>query len=195
MSVIHTAAADGNQTPVGAGNALPVSAVVTGTTLVAGPNASDSASVMAPLIGGSVARSAAQAAVSAAGDTVADFADLSGRKIVKPLGVNPSHDFCRIAPTTTTETTLIGAVASNKHDVQSITVANRDTVQATVDLRDTTGGPIRLSVVVPAGETQQLTFPAGLPSGGANTNWTAQLRAATTTNAVEISTSSYRTTA
>lgn len=120
--------------------------------------------------------------------------DLAGRPVVKSAGQPQAHDFNRQTITATTETTLVAAVAANRHELQSLTIANRDNAAHTIDLRDATAGTIRQSFIVPAGETRQFAWPAGLPAAAVNTAWTAQLREAAST-AVEFSSSSYRTTA
>lgn len=121
--------------------------------------------------------------------------DLAGRLVVKPGGIPQGHDFNRVAAlTATTETTLVAAVASNRHELQEIAIANRDNIAHTFDLRDAAAGTIRKSFIIGAGLTQQFTFPAGLPAVAQNTAWTVQMREAATTG-VDISTSSYRTTA
>lgn len=137
------------------------------------------------------ALSAHYTAVSS-GDTADLITDLNGRQVVAPIGLPQSQDQNRITLTTTTETTLIGQVASVRHGMTVLTIANRDTVACTVDLRDTTGGTIRRSIIVPAGQTFCCDMIAGWWQAAVNTNWTAQLRAATTTNAVEISCQSFR---
>lgn len=119
-------------------------------------------------------------------------ADVHGRPVVQLGNVPNLQDQNRITLTTTTETTLIAAVASVRHGVHGLVVANRDTVATTVDFRDTTAGTIRHSVVIPAGVTQFIPFDFGWWQSAVNTNFTAALRAAITTNAVEISALSFR---
>ena len=113
---------------------------------------------------------------------------------MKSIGLAYAHDHNRITLTATTETTLIAAVASNRHEIQAITIANRDNVAHTIDFRETTGGTVRQSIIIAAGDTKIFNFQSGLPAAAVNTNWTAQLRESATT-AVEIATSSFRTTA
>lgn len=120
--------------------------------------------------------------------------DLARRAVVRPLGVPQSHDSNRVTVTATSETTLIAAVASIRHELHTVTFANRDNVAHTLDLRDALAGTVRETVIVGAGATLQLDFPAGRPAAAANAAWTVQMRE-TATTAVEVSVSSYRTTA
>lgn len=137
------------------------------------------------------ALSAHYTAVSS-GDTADLITDLNGRQVVAPIGLPQSQDQNRITLSTTTETTLITAVASVRHGMTVLTIANRDTAATTVDIRDTTAGTIRRTIIVPAGQTFCCDMVAGWWQAAVNTNWTAQLRAATTANAVEISVQSFR---
>lgn len=130
--------------------------------------------------------------LSASGRNVDLYADMVGRISVQLGNIPQLQDMNRITLSTTTETTLIASVASIRHGVHGLIIANRDTAAATVDLRDTTAGIIRHSIIVPAGQTVSIPFDYGWWQNLANTNFTAQLRAAITTNAVEISALSYR---
>jgi len=119
--------------------------------------------------------------------------DGARKLLIKPLGHNASHIFNRVSTNGVTPVSLIVAVASQKADLQSITIANRDTVAHTVDIQDVT--TTVLTVILAAGTTEHLPFPAGLPNAIVNTAWNVVLRAAHTTNPVEVSASGYRTTA
>ncbi len=147
------------------------------------------------LVSAVMAASAGGPAAGTAGNQGRLQSDVSKRLIVKPAGNPQSHNFNRTALANTTETTLVAAVAAIRHEVQSLTCANRDTVAHTFDFRDTTGGTIRLSVTAPAGDTRHVDFPSGYPAAALNTNWTVQLREAVTTTSPEVSSSSYQTTA
>lgn len=126
-----------------------------------------------------------------AGRNVDLLADLVGRIVVQVGGLPTTQDRNRVTLTATTETTLIAAVASNRHGLHSITIANRDNVAHTIDVRETTAGTIVQSIIVPAGVTLDMEFTTGLWAAAVNTNFTVQARAVPTT-AVEISCLSYR---
>lgn len=182
-------------------SAAPVSvqgtATVGGTVAAAGTTADNASGTPSPVLVGAMQNSTAGG--PAAGTTArhgALQADLSRRLVITGGGVPQSHDYGRLASlTTTTEATLVAAVALIRHELHQLAVVNRDTVPHTIDFRDTTGGTVRASVYAPAGQTVPLIYPSGLPQGAVNTNWTAQLREVTTTTAVEVTSSSYRTTA
>lgn len=144
-----------------------------------------------PVMAGGNARST-NVAATADNDVARFITDLHGRQVIALGNVDQLKDKNRITLTTTTETTLIAAVASVRHVVNKLIIANRDTVACTVDIRDATAGTVRSSIVIPAGQTFVENDVVGDPQNAVNTNWTAQLRAATTTNAVEISVRSYR---
>jgi len=119
--------------------------------------------------------------------------DGARRLLIKPLGHNASHIFANVSTNGVTPVVLVAAVASQKADLQNITIANRDTVAHTVDITDV--AVVVQTVILAAGATEVLTFPAGLPNAAVNTAWNVVLRAAHTTNPVVVSASGYRTTA
>lgn len=103
-------------------------------------------------------------------------ADKFGRQIVLPHGMRDV-----ILPMTqltltssTSETTLIAAVASTFLDILTLIVINTSATATQVDFRDSTGGTIRASVYVPAGETRGVSFNGILPQNAVNNNWTAK---------------------
>lgn len=75
---------------------------------------------------------------------------------------------------TTSETSLIAAVASTFNDIVSLIVINTSATATQVDFRDSTGGTIRLSLYVPAGDMRGIALPTPLPQAGVNTAWTAK---------------------
>lgn len=165
---------------------------VQGTALqIHGQSADNGAPNYNPITVAGQARSTNPSAYTA-GNIARVFQDLVGRQVCQIGNVPQLQDQSRITLSTTTETTLIAAVASVRHGIHGLTIANRDTVATTVDIRDTTAGTIRQTFVVPPGVTNFFPFDFGLWQLAVNTNFTAQLRAATTTNPVEISAISYR---
>ena len=119
--------------------------------------------------------------------------DLAARPVMRPIGMPQANAYGRVTLTTTTETTLLSATASNRWELDNVVIANRDTVAHTVDIRDALAGTVRWSIVVPAGTTQALSLD-GAPSSAANAAVTAALREAATT-AVEVAVNAYLTTA
>lgn len=124
-------------------------------------------------------------------DVTNAVSDLHGRPTVQLGNVPQLQDMNRITLTTTTETTLIAAVASVRHGIHSLEIANRDNVAHTLDFRDTTAGTIRKTIIIPAGVTYAIPYDFGLWQLAVNTNWTVTMREVATT-AVEISATSYR---
>jgi hypothetical protein len=108
-------------------------------------------------------------------DVVRAIGDLNGRTVTMEGGVPQLTDPNRIALTTTTETTLIAAVASVRHCMQDIIIANRSTANdVQVDIRDTTTGTIRQTYYLAPKQTIALHLGSGWPQAAVNTNWTAQ---------------------
>lgn len=83
---------------------------------------------------------------------------------------------------TTSETTIVTAVASTFLDLYGLVLANTGATTTKVDIRDTTGGSIIATIEVPAAETRgfMLTVDSAIPQTTVNTNWTAQCASATT---------------
>lgn len=119
--------------------------------------------------------------------------DLAARPVVRPIGMPQANSYGRATLTTTTETQLLAATASNRWEIDNVVVANRDTVAHTVDIRDALAGTVRWSVVVAAGATCHLPL-RGAPASAVNAAVTAALREAATT-AVEVAVNAYLTTA
>lgn len=90
---------------------------------------------------------------------------------------------------TTAETTILTAGAAGIFNNPFIMIfANSGAAATKVDIRDSTGGAIRETFYVPAGDTRGFTVPidSALEQTTAANNWTAQCSVATT--AMEIST-------
>lgn len=83
--------------------------------------------------------------------------------------------------TTTGETTLLAAAGVGIfHDLSMLILSNNSATMTRVDFRDATGGPIRFSVNLAASGGGAVIVPvAPIKQTAANTDWTAQLSAAT----------------
>lgn len=110
------------------------------------------------------------------GQNVGAMADKFGRQVMIPNGMRdivlPMTQLTLTA--TTTETSLIAAVASTFNDLLSLVVINTSATATQVDFRDSTGGTIRLSLYVPAGDTRGVVFNTPMPQNAVNTAWTAK---------------------
>lgn len=101
-------------------------------------------------------------------------------KLGKQVVVGSIRDLKGDAPltltSTTTETTLIAAVASTFIDVYGLIVTNISATATEVIFRDVTAGTARFSIMVPAGETRgfMLSESAAYKQATVNTAWTAQ---------------------
>ena len=102
--------------------------------------------------------------------------DKFGRQVVLPFSIRDlTLPMTQLTLTsTTTETSLIAAVASTFNDLASVIVINTSATATQVDFRDSTAGTIRLSLYVPAGDTRGATFTTPLPQNAVNTAWTAK---------------------
>jgi hypothetical protein len=93
----------------------------------------------------------------------------------------------RVSIATTSETVLVPANGTQKTIVESLTIANADTLPAVVDIRDALNGTIIQTVVVPAVDTRQLVWNEGLFQTTANNVWSAKLRGAIDAFNVDVS--------
>jgi hypothetical protein len=76
----------------------------------------------------------------------------------------------------TTETTLLAAVASTFLDLYLLAIENTSATATEVIIRDATAGGKARAFMVPAGETRgfALSMDSAIPQGAVNNNWTAQ---------------------
>jgi hypothetical protein len=100
--------------------------------------------------------------------------------VVRQGQIRAAQSQNNVTLTTTTETTLLAAVASLFQDITELEIANTSASAVRIDLRTTTGGAVVRSFNLLAGETKQFTWKTGLLQAAVNTNWTVQASAALT---------------
>ncbi len=131
-----------------------------------------------PIKIGGRARSALPELMSAADDRVDALFDMSGRLVTAPVGLPEMQGRLRTTLTSTTETTIAGATASEFHDLTHLVLSNESGTAVRVDIRDNTGDTVLMSVALAAdggGAVQQFSEP--FYQALVNDNWTAQLSA------------------
>lgn len=113
------------------------------------------------------------------GDAVRLQADDQGKLVTRPHGTRDQTVHQRTAITSSTsETTILTQAASVFHDVTRIILSNSSSTLCRVDIRDDTGGTIRLSIALAAnGGGAVLSFDPPLTASAVNDNWTAQCSA------------------
>lgn len=100
-------------------------------------------------------------------------------KLGKVVAVSAVRDLKGIQQTTitssTSETTIVTAVASTFLDVYGLVIANKSATATLVTIKDATAGTTRSIFYVPAGDTRGFMLDAGsaLPQAAVNNNWTA----------------------
>lgn len=111
------------------------------------------------------------------GDRVRMVGDDVGRLINYPFAPRDLLTHNRIALTSTSETTLIAAGGANVfRDLLWLMISNESSSECRVDIRDATGGTVRLSIDLAAdGGGAVVNLPAPLKQATANNNWTATL--------------------
>jgi len=135
-----------------------------------------------PVLAGVEGRTTLPTAVSD-GQSARQLADDLGRTIVYPIVPRDLIVHNRLALTTSTETTLIAAGGAGVfHDLVKLIVHNGSGTLVSIDIRDSTGGTIRHTVVAAAdGGGAVIAFEVPLTQATANNNWTAQLSEGVTT--------------
>ena len=154
---------------------------VNGVLAVGGTAAAGSAASGQPVQVGIVAATAIQTARTA-GQIVIPASDKIGRTVSASQQI---RDLNTMAPmvtlTSTTETTVVAAVASIFNDAKAFLITNTSATASRVDFRDTIGGTVRFSVMAEAGRSFLFAVPETVAKQSTvNTNWTAQLGTAVT---------------
>lgn len=132
-----------------------------------------------PVKVGAVARTANPTAVTD-GQVSRLMTDDLGRLVVVSDHVRDLNSTAALTlSATTTETTLISAGGSGVFlDLQVLLILNTSATAVRVDIRDATGGTVRLAVYIPAGDSRGFILPGiTWPQTTANNNWTAQCSA------------------
>lgn len=165
--------------PVTVANSVTIGSMPS-STAVAGTAAEGATSSGNPVQIGVKAATAIQTARTA-GQMVAPAADKIGRVV----GANEQiRDLTQMAPmvtlSSTTETTIVAAVASIFNDLRALLITNTSATGVRVDFRTVAAGTVVFSVWVPATTTLPVTLPVVARQATVNTAWTAQLGAAVT---------------
>lgn len=161
-----------------AGNERGVVVSALGAAAAAGDVAHDGADSGMPLkVGG---RAALTARTAVADGDRADLAlDAQGRALVEIAGPRDLDVVGNVTLTDTTETTLLAAVASTFIDLLDIILCNTSATAVRVDVRDDTGGTVRMQFYLPAGDTRGATS-IRFPQTATNKNWTVKASASVT---------------
>lgn len=148
---------------------------VTGATAVGGLTASGSSLAAAPVTKGGLAKTANPTAV-ADGQVVNSLHDKLGKQVVVGSLRDLKGDQRTILTSTTTETTIVTAVASTFLDLYGLEIENTSATAVSVSFRDVTAGTVRFSYTVPPNDIRGFMLPesAAKKQATVNTAWTAQ---------------------
>lgn len=146
-----------------------------------GDVAHDAADSGNPVKIGAQARTTLPSAVADA-DRVNLIADDVGRLITRSQAPRDLVTHNTITLSNTTETTLLSAGGAGVFlDIVSLVITNTSSTAVRVDIRDSTSGTVRWSIMLAAdGGGVVFNPPLPLTQGTANNNWTAQLSGAVT---------------
>lgn len=169
-----------NSKPMSAMAALAVQVLNTVTATVTGAAAQGATASGNPVLTGAVAKTA-QPTARTDGQIVAPLFSKVGHAITMVGQVRDLNDTnAPVTLTTTTETTLVAAVASTFNDLYGLTLVNTSATGVRVDLRSTTAGAIVDSFWLPPTSTIIVSPNVPYKQATVNTNWTVQLSAAVT---------------
>lgn len=162
---------------------------VSNTVTVSGQIAHDSSSSDTnPIVIGASGKTTNQRPVSE-NDVCRLVSDLAGRQIVHVGNMLQMEDVSHLQLNSTNETTLVASATSTRHVLQDLVFANLGTTACVLNLRDTTTGPVRMTILVPPQDMRSLHMH-GWAARTPNTSWTVQ---ATSANPeITISVKSYR---
>lgn len=139
-----------------------------------GPTSVDAPIAVPPVTTGGRAATANPTAV-ADGDVQNFMTD----KLGKQIAVSALRDMKGVQQTTitssTSETTIVTAVASTFCDVYGLVISNRSATGIFVTIKDATAGTTRAIIYVPANDVRGFMLDAGsaIPQAAVNNNWTA----------------------
>lgn len=117
---------------------------------------------------------------------------LTADKLGKLIAVSAIRDLKGVTQTqisnSTSETTIVAAVASTFMDIYGIILANTGATTTKVTIKDSTSGTTRMIIEVPTLETRGFMLDPGgaVPQATVNNNWTATCAAATTAMEVTV---------
>jgi hypothetical protein len=113
--------------------------------------------------------------------------DNFGRQITLPVASRDMIMTQASSITTSSESTILSSVAADTYlDIIALMFSNTTTpapgTPISVDIRDTTAGPIIMTVWLPGGDLRGISLPGvAIPQTNPGTNWTATASAPITT--------------
>lgn len=167
-------------------NPVPIK-IVSGaltSTIVVGPTPSDAIDdASAPLKIGGIARTTNPDAV-AGGDIVSTSYDDLGRQLTRPVQVRDLIRTAYVTENEVEEVVLLAGAGAWYHDLIYVLAANESTAAINLDIRQTKGGTVQMSLEVPANGTAGVSLPVPIPQGDLDASWTVQNSAADNSNTV-----------
>jgi len=122
------------------------------------------------------------------GDYTQISTDLKGRVMVGSAPRDLKGDQTTTITASTTETTIVTAIASTFIDIYGVILANTGSTATSVTIRDVTAGTSKGQLYVPAGDVRGFMLPidAAWKQTTVNTSWTAQCSASTSSLVVTV---------
>lgn len=166
----------------GANWSVSVTSIVASTTAIIGDKAADEADGDSnPVKVGGVARTANPTAVGN-GDRVSASYDDVGRVLNRPVQVRDLMQTAYVEAASEGEKVLLVGVASTFHDLVYVMGANSSDAAITIDIRQSTGGTVQMTLEIPANGTAGVSIPVPIPQDHADASWTVDNNSADASN-------------
>lgn len=159
---------------------------VSGTLTVVGSAAVNSTQSGNPVYHGGIAVVAANPTKATNGQATGVATDAIGRLITVASHGREQVGIQTTAISSTTETTVVTAIASTFCDITSLVITNSSTTATTCTLKDSTAGTTRATYDIAASGGAVINFNPPLPQSTVNNNWTITLGTAVTSIHVNV---------
>jgi len=100
----------------------------------------------------------------------------------RPIRVRGSLQTAYVTENEVGEVTLLAGASSTYHDLVYIMGANESDAAINLDIRQTTGGTVQMSIELPANGTAGVSVPVPIPQDHAGASWTVQNSASDNSN-------------
>jgi len=153
------------------------------STNAQGVAAHDAAVSGNPLLSGGEARTTNPTAVGD-GDAVRRMHDVVGRAVTRPVHVRGLLQTAYVTETEVEEVAILAGASGVFHDLVYIMGANESDAAINIDIRQTTGGNVQMTLAIPANATAGVAIPVPIPQDHADASWTAQNNASDNSNTI-----------
>jgi hypothetical protein len=153
------------------------------SVVASGVAAHDSAVSGNPVLTGLESRTTNPTAVGD-GDVVRQRADKTGRAVMRPVQVRDLTQTAYVTASSEGEKTLLAGASGVYHDLIMMKGSNESDAAITLDIRQTTGGTVQDTLVIPANSTSGLVLSVPIPQDHTDATWTVDNNSSDASNTV-----------